>query len=113
MFIRMSVEQIKAAIEQLSFEQRAELEAWLHGWKDDEWDEQMRRDVADGKLDDVLREVEDDAQALGRQKFRAWMRDPFHPSMQFKPLTGNIWSVRIGDHHRALARRDVISSRGP
>jgi hypothetical protein len=61
----MSVEQIKAAIEQLSFEQRAELAAWLHGWKDDEWDEQMKRDVAEGKLDDVLREVEDDI-AAGR-----------------------------------------------
>ena len=61
----MSVEQIKAAIEQLSFEQRAELAAWLHGWKDDEWDEQMKRDVAEGRLDDVLREVEDDI-AAGR-----------------------------------------------
>jgi len=61
----MSVEQIKTAIEQLSFEERAELAAWLHGWRDDEWDEQMKRDVAEGKLDDVLREVEDDI-AAGR-----------------------------------------------
>jgi len=59
----MSVEQIKTAIEQLSFEERAELAAWFHGWKDDEWDEQMKRDVAEGKLDDVLREVEDDIAA--------------------------------------------------
>jgi hypothetical protein len=34
------------------------------------------------------------------------LRDPFHPSTQFKPLGGNVWSVRIGDHYRALARRD-------
>jgi hypothetical protein len=61
----MSVEQIKAAIEQLSFEERAELAAWFHGWKNDEWDEQMKRDVAEGRLDDVLREVEDDI-AAGR-----------------------------------------------
>jgi hypothetical protein len=61
----MSVEQIKTAIEQLSFEERAELAAWFHGWRDDEWDEQMKRDVAEGKLDDVLREVEDDI-AAGR-----------------------------------------------
>jgi hypothetical protein len=61
----MSVEQIKTAIEQLSFEERAELAAWFHGWNDDEWDEQMKRDVAEGKLDDVLREVEDDI-AAGR-----------------------------------------------
>ena len=59
----VSLPEIKTAIEQLSFEERAELAAWLHGWKDDEWDEQMKRDVATGKLDDVLREVEDDIRA--------------------------------------------------
>jgi hypothetical protein len=59
----VSVDQIKRAIEGLSFEQRAELAAWLHGWQDDEWDEQMKRDVASGKLDDVLREVEEDIKA--------------------------------------------------
>ena len=54
----MSLAEIKSAIQQLSFEQRAELAAWLHGWEDDDWDEQMKRDIAIGKLDDVLREVE-------------------------------------------------------
>ena len=58
----VSLPEIKTAIEQLSFEQRAELAAWLHGWNDDEWDEQMKRDIAGGKLDDV-REVEDDIKA--------------------------------------------------
>ena len=61
----MTLGEIQSAIERLSFEERAELAAWLHGWKDDEWDDQMRRDVAEGKLDDVLREVEDDI-AAGR-----------------------------------------------
>ena len=56
----MSLTEIKTAIEHLSFEERAELAAWLHGWKDDEWDEQMKRDIASGKLDKVLREVDDD-----------------------------------------------------
>ncbi|MFL6545185.1 MAG: hypothetical protein DMF12_03575 [Verrucomicrobia bacterium] len=59
----MSLAEIKAAIQQLSFQQRAELAAWLHGWNDDEWDEQMKRDIASGKLDDVLREVEEDIKA--------------------------------------------------
>jgi hypothetical protein len=58
----MSLAEIKTAIEQLSFEQRAELAAWFHGWKDDEWDDQMKRDIASGKLDDVLREIEEDIQ---------------------------------------------------
>jgi hypothetical protein len=59
----MSLAEIKTAIEQLSLEQRAELAAWLHGWNDDEWDEQMKRDILSGKLDDVLQEVEDDIKA--------------------------------------------------
>jgi hypothetical protein len=59
----VSLAEIKTAIRQLSFEQRAELAAWLHGWNDDDWDEQMQRDIASGKLDDVLREVEDDIKA--------------------------------------------------
>jgi hypothetical protein len=42
----VSLAEIKSAIDQLSFEGRAELAAWLHGWKDDEWDEQMKRDIA-------------------------------------------------------------------
>ena len=45
-------------------------------------------------------------QCLAREKFQLWLRDPFHPSMQFKPLFGNVWSVRIGDSYRALARRE-------
>lgn len=59
----MSVDQIKTAIERLSFEERAELAAWLHGWKDDEWDEQMKRDVAAGRLDHILGEVDEDIHA--------------------------------------------------
>jgi len=39
------------------------LAAWLHGWNDDEWDQQMKRDIGSGKLDDVLREVEEDIKA--------------------------------------------------
>jgi hypothetical protein len=46
-----------------------------------------------------------DVQDLARGKFRLWKRDPFHPSMKFKPLIGNVWSVRIGNNYRALARR--------
>jgi hypothetical protein len=59
----MSVDQIKRAIDQLSFEERAEVAAWLHGWQNDNWDDQMKRDIAEGKLDAVLREVDEDIQA--------------------------------------------------
>jgi hypothetical protein len=60
MIDNVSLVEIKTAIEQLSLEQRAELAAWLHGRKDDEWDDQMKRDIASGKLDGVLREIEED-----------------------------------------------------
>jgi hypothetical protein len=59
----VSIDQIKEAIEQLSVEERAELAAWLHGWKDDEWDEQMKRDIADGRFDAVIREIDEDIRA--------------------------------------------------
>ena len=53
-----TVEQIKAAINQLSLEERAELAGWLHGWADDEWDRQMRRDAESGRLDKLVAEVD-------------------------------------------------------
>ena len=47
-----TVEEIKSAIEKLSPEQREELELWLSGADDDEWDRQMKADAA-AKMDDV------------------------------------------------------------
>ncbi len=46
-----------------SFQEHADLAARLHGWKGYKWDEQMKRDVAAGKLDTVLREVDEDIAA--------------------------------------------------
>ncbi len=37
-----------------------------------------------------------------KRAYRLWHNDPRHPSLQFKK-TGNVWSVRIGGGHRALA----------
>jgi ribosome recycling factor len=56
----MTVEDIKAAIPKLTLEQRAELARCLHGWEDDEWDAQMKRDFAAGKLDKLLEKVDTD-----------------------------------------------------
>jgi hypothetical protein len=36
---------------------------------------------------------------------RRALDDPFHPSMQFKPLVGNVWFARIGDHYRTVAQK--------
>jgi hypothetical protein len=56
----MSVQEIKDAVRHLSLEERAEVAACLHSWHDDEWDEQMKRDLAAGKLDKILSRVDAD-----------------------------------------------------
>jgi hypothetical protein len=56
----MTVEEIKAAIPQLTMEERAEIARCLHGWEDDEWDEQMKQNLASGKLNPLLAKVDGD-----------------------------------------------------
>jgi hypothetical protein len=56
----MSVQEIKAAVQSLTLEERAEVAACLHSWNDDEWDEQMKRDLASGRLDKILARVDAD-----------------------------------------------------
>lgn len=55
-----TVAEIKAAIDQLSLEERCELEALLHPPSDDERDAQMKRDAAAGKFDKLVVQVDDD-----------------------------------------------------
>ena len=55
-----TLDEIKAAITKLSFDERAQLARWFHGWQDDEWDQQIARDVSSGKLNDLLAEVDED-----------------------------------------------------
>jgi hypothetical protein len=52
-------------------------------------------------------------QERARNSYRLWKRDHSHPSLDFKKLkggTGSRFSIRIGDHHRAIGRLmgDVI-----
>ena len=42
-------------------------------------------------------------QRLADQKYGLWAGNPRHPSLDFKKV-GKVWSVRVGDHYRALAR---------
>ena len=52
-----TVAEIKAAIDQLSPEERCELEALLHPCEDDDWDRQMRANAAAGKFDALNRDA--------------------------------------------------------
>jgi hypothetical protein len=44
-------------------------------------------------------------QTVADERFALLKRDPRHPSLHFKK-TGKAWSVRVGNHHRALAVPD-------
>ena len=39
------------------------------------------------------------------EKFRLWRTNPFHPSLHFKPVAGDLWSVRVTQDYRALVKR--------
>jgi hypothetical protein len=40
--------------------------------------------------------------ALARKQFHLWLRNPSHPSLQFKKVSA-FWSVRISEDFRALS----------
>jgi hypothetical protein len=46
-------------------------------------------------------ELPSQVQQLARKSFMLWLQDPFYPSLRFKSLKGDLWSVRIGNHYRA------------
>ena len=50
----------------------------------------------------LYRELPVDAKVLARKIFRIWLGNPFYPSLHFKPLKKPNWSVRVGDHYRAV-----------
>ena len=53
-----TVAEIKEAIDQLSPQERCELEALLHPRVDDDWDRQMAADAAAGKFDKLMDEAQ-------------------------------------------------------
>lgn len=54
----MSLTEIMTAIETLSDEERAELQAWLSAFPLDDWDRQMIADGKTGKFDQLEAEAE-------------------------------------------------------
>lgn len=48
-----TVAELKAAIDQLSPEERCELEALPHPGEEDDWDRQMKHDAKMGKFDSI------------------------------------------------------------
>jgi len=44
-----------------------------------------------------------DIRELADKNFQLLKSDPKHPSLHFKRIMGDLWSVRVGRKHRALA----------
>lgn len=47
-------------------------------------------------------------QQLARKNYKLWQNDPNHSSLGFKPLKGGPgkrFSIRVGDHYRAVGQR--------
>ena len=42
--------------------------------------------------------------ALARKNYQLWATNAFHPSLRFKSIGKPNWSVRIGDHYRAVGK---------
>jgi hypothetical protein len=51
---------------------------------------------------DHYRSLPREIQRLADEAFQRLKQDPRHPSLRFKKI-GRAWSVRVGNHHRALA----------
>ena len=51
-------------------------------------------------------ELPESVQRLAVKNYRLWRENPNHPSLDFKKLGGTAdrFSVRVGDHYRALGR---------
>ena len=45
-----------------------------------------------------------DVRATARKNYRLWQASAFHPSLHFKSIGKPNWSVRVGDHYRAVGR---------
>jgi len=47
-------------------------------------------------------------QKLATKNYRLWRQDPHHPSLRFRRLQGTEerFSIRVGDHYRALGRQE-------
>jgi len=54
----------------------------------------------------LYRRLPRDVRRLSAKSYKVWQQDPFHPFLHFKKVGDELWSVRVGAHHRALGRFD-------
>jgi hypothetical protein len=54
------------------------------------------------KFKQLFVELPTEIQDATRKAYRLWLTDPRHPSLHFKPIRAEIWSVRISLNYRAV-----------
>jgi hypothetical protein len=50
----------------------------------------------------AYRRLPRDVRTAATRAYRLWQQDAFHPSLHFKKVGADLWSVRVGIHHRAV-----------
>lgn len=64
------------------------------------------KSVATRRFWELFQALPSDVQRLAVKNYHLWRRNPGHPSLRFRRLQGSEdrFTVRVGDHYRALAR---------
>ena len=52
----------------------------------------------------LYRALPAEVRILARKNYALWSANAFHPSLRFKSLGHTKWSVRVGDHYRAVGK---------
>ena len=52
----------------------------------------------------LYRALPAEVKILARKNYRLWSANVFHPSLHFKSIGKPNWSVRVGDHYRAVGK---------
>jgi hypothetical protein len=61
------------------------------------------RHIRDPRFKPLYDALPSQVRELADKNFALLKQDPKHPSLHFKRLRGDVWSVRVGRSHRALA----------
>ncbi len=61
-----------------------------------------------GKFRKAFAELPESVREQAREAYRKFMRDPWHPSLRFKPVHSRlpVYSARVGKGYRAVGQRD-------
>lgn len=52
----------------------------------------------------AFRQLPRDTRKQATAAYRVWQQEALHPSLHFKKVGSDLWSVRVGRSHRALGR---------